>query len=160
MKNGSSVKWASAAVVAAIALTAGIHFATTAVPAAEPKTKAIMYKPLQCGCCDDYARYLERNGFDVEITSLRSLAKVKRDNGVPAGLEGCHTLVVDGYTVDGLVPIGTLRKLLSERPDINGISLPGMPWGAPGMDQRPKEGPLTIYELPHGEGTPKVYAQE
>ena len=76
--------------------------------AAEPKKKAVMYKPLQCGCCDDYAAYLERHGFEVEIKSLRSLAEIKRESGVPKGFEGCHTLLVEGYTVDGLVPIRSL----------------------------------------------------
>jgi hypothetical protein len=127
--------------------------------AAEPR-KAVMYKPLQCGCCDDYAKYLERYGFEVEIKSLRSLTATKRMAGVPEGFEGCHTLLVAGYTVDGLVPIGTLEKLLTEKPAIKGITLPGMPWGAPGMQQRPKSSPLVIYALEEGAKTPRVYAQE
>ena len=65
---------------AVISVAAVVYFGTAAVSNAdEPtKTKAVMYKPLQCGCCDDYAKYLERHGFEVEIKSLRSLAGVKR----------------------------------------------------------------------------------
>lgn len=159
------MNWKMTLAAAALLTTAAAFVYFVALPtsvsnAAEPKMKAVMYKPLQCGCCDAYAEYLERHGFEVEVESLRSLTKIKRMSGVPEGLEGCHTLLVDGYTVDGLVPVQTLRKLLTERPAIKGISLPGMPWGAPGMEQRPKEGPLTIYELSEGSAAPKVYAQE
>lgn len=158
------LKWrlASAAFAVALSATAVIYFATTASVSnsAQPTTKAVMYKPLQCGCCDDYAKYLERQGFAVEVKSLRSLARIKREAGVPKGFEGCHTLLVNGYTVDGLVPVETVRKLLTERPDINGITLPGMPWGAPGMEQRPKSGPLLIYEISDRPSPPQLYAQE
>ena len=162
-------KLISTTFVIALSATVVVYFATTtgsvsnaAEPkkVAEPKKKAVMYKPLKCGCCDDYAQYLERHGFEVEVKSLRSLAGIKAESGVPKGFEGCHTLLVEGYTVDGLVPIGTLEKLLTERPDIKGITLPGMPWGAPGMEQRPKTGPLTIFEIPKTSSEPKVYAQE
>lgn len=154
---------ASAAFAVALSATAAVYFATTTASAstpAQPKTKAVMYKPLQCGCCDDYAKYLERHGFAVEVESLRSLARIKREAGVPKGFEGCHTLLVNGYTVDGLVPVATVRKLLTEQPDIKGITLPGMPWGAPGMGQRPKSGPLLIYEISDGPSPPQLYARE
>lgn len=120
---------------------------------------ATMYKPMQCGCCDVYAKHLEDNGFKVEIKSMpySQLKTIKKMAGVPAQLEGCHTLKVDGYTVDGLVPMKTLTKLLTEKPKIAGISLPGMPMGTPGMPGQ-KAGPLTIYTL--GTSTPEVYAVE
>tara|TARA_R110002167_G_scaffold366367_3_gene595486 strand:+ start:9728 stop:10192 length:465 start_codon:yes stop_codon:yes gene_type:complete len=127
--------------------------------AAELK-KATMYKPLRCGCCDDYAKYLEKNGFEVEVKSLRSLSQTKRMAGVPQGLEGCHTLMVDGYVIDGLVPVNTVNKLLTERPDIKGITLPGMPWGAPGMDSRPKDAPLVTYAFKEGSSKTEVYAKD
>ena len=132
----------------------------SSISSADERKKATMYKPLQCGCCDDYAKYLEGHGFDVEIKSLKSLDMTKRLAGVPANYEGCHTLLVDGYTVDGLVPIATLTKLLTEKPDIKGITLPGMPWGAPGMDQRPKSELLVIYGFDDKSSAPWVYATE
>lgn len=122
--------------------------------------KATMYKPLHCGCCDDYAKYLELNGFDVEVKSLSSLVQIKRMSGVPVGYEGCHTLQVDGYVIDGLVPINTINKLLTERPQIKGITLPGMPWGAPGMDSRSKSGPLISYAFNEGSNKTRVYAKD
>src|SRR3546814_13671824 len=110
-----------------------------------------MYKPLQCGCCDEYAKYLEENGFKVNVESVpdRQFEIVKRMAEVPERFYGCHTLAVDGYTVEGLVPIETITKLLTEKPKLRGISLPGMPVGAPGMPGR-KNAPLIVYEIPQG----------
>lgn len=127
---------------------------------AEDRIKAVMYKPLQCGCCDEYADYLKKHGFDIEIKSLSSLDETKRLAGVPKKYEGCHTLLVDRYAVDGLVPINTLNKLLTEKPDIKGITLPGMPWGAPGMSGKPKQSPLVIYAFDDGAKAPRIYSEE
>jgi hypothetical protein len=76
---------------------------------------------------------------------------------VPEALEGCHTSLIDGYVVEGHVPAKSLNKLLTERPAIKGISLPGMPLGSPGMSGRKQE-PFTMYEV--GEGQSKVFATE
>ncbi|KOX50538.1 metal-binding protein, partial [Streptomyces purpurogeneiscleroticus] len=72
-------------------------------------------------------------------------------------LQGCHTLLIDGYVVEGHVPVAAVRRLLAERPAIRGISLPGMPAGSPGMDGEKTE-PFTVYEI--GDGAPKVFARE
>jgi hypothetical protein len=143
-------------------LAAALGAILAILPAAAEEAKtAIMYKPLQCGCCDEYATYLEQHGFKLKIESLpdRRLEAIKRQAAVPRNFEGCHTLMVDGYVVEGLVPIGPLNKLLREKPSVKGISLPGMPVGAPGMPGR-KTGPLIIYELPHGSAEPKEFARE
>ncbi len=68
--------------------------------------------------------------------------------------------MVDGYVIDGLVPVNTVNKLLTERPDIKGITLPGMPWGAPGMDSRPKDAPLVTYAFKEGSSKTEVYAKD
>jgi len=144
-----------------LATALGLTVASLSAVAEEPVRTATMYKPLQCNCCNIYARYLESHGFKLKVESLseRRLDAIKRQAAVPRDFEGCHTLMVDGYIVEGLVPIGPLNKLLTERPDIKGISLPGMPVGAPGMPGR-KAGPLIIYELPRGSNPLKEYARE
>jgi hypothetical protein len=83
--------------------------------AADDAKAATMYKPLQCGCCDEYAKYLEQHGFKVTVQSLPELRldAIKRQAAVPRDFEGCHTLMVDGYVVEGLVPIGPLNRLLN-----------------------------------------------
>ena len=64
---------------------------------------------------------------------------------------------VEDYVVSGHVPITTLKRLLAERPEIKGITLPGMPQGSPGMSGA-KSGPFITYEV--GPGRPKVYSRE
>ena len=53
-------------------------------------------------------------------------------------MEACHTAVLDGYLIEGHVPIEAIRKLLSERPDIAGLAVPGMPAGSLGMGDDPQ----------------------
>jgi hypothetical protein len=125
---------------------------------AEP-IHAVLYKNPQCSCCEAYADYLRANGFDIEIRSTHDLAQISLKAGVPANLEGCHSMFVDGYVVDGLVPVDVVRKLLSERPPIAGVTLPGMPMGAPGMPGRKTE-TFTIYAVSKDGKAPTVYATE
>jgi hypothetical protein len=142
-----------------VAVALGVTVASSA-SAAEAKT-ATMYKPLQCGCCDEYAAYLQNYGFAVKVESVpnEALESLKKMAGVPEGFEGCHTLMIDGYVVEGLVPVTTLNKLLTERPAIRGITLPGMPVGSPGMPG-PRSLPLIIYELTNTPANPREYARE
>ncbi|RUV27141.1 MULTISPECIES: DUF411 domain-containing protein [unclassified Mesorhizobium] len=118
---------------------------------------AVMYKNPQCSCCEAYADYLERNGFKVDIKPVNNLSQISSDAGVPADLEGCHTMMVDGYVVDGLVPVEIVKKLLTERPAIAGITLAGMPAGAPGMGGEKSE-TWTIYAFTKDGKAPTVYA--
>jgi len=124
---------------------------------AEQAYSATLYKNPQCGCCETYADYLRENGFEVTVKPTHDLPLMKRQYGVPGELEGCHTTLVDIYVVEGHVPVNTVIRLLTERPDIKGISLPGMPMGSPGMTGE-KTAPFTIYEI--GDGPAKVYAVE
>ena len=124
---------------------------------AEQPYSATLYKNPQCGCCETYADYLRENGFEVTVEPTHDLPLMKQQYGVPGELEGCHTTLVDGYVVEGHVPVNTLLRLLTERPDIKGISLPGMPAGSPGMFGE-KAGPFTMYEI--GDGPTTVYGVE
>ena len=121
---------------------------------------ATLYKNPQCGCCEQYANYLRRNGFAVKVVPTHNLSLIRRQAGVnvPEKLEACHAMLVDRYVVEGHVPVKTLDKLLTERPNIPGISLPGMPEGSPGMTGRKIE-PFKIYEI-GSDGDPHVYAVE
>lgn len=125
---------------------------------AAERPKATLYKNPQCSCCDEYARYLRRNGFEVRVVSTHDLSLIKKQHGITENLEGCHTTLIDRYVVEGHVPVRTIDRLLTERPDIRGISLPGMPEGSPGMTGRKSE-PFTIYEIGNA-AEPRVYAVE
>ncbi len=78
--------------------------------------------------------HLRSNGFPVKIEDRDDLVPIKRQHGVPADLQACHTALVDGYVVEGHVPADLIDRLLRERPRIAGIAVPGMPPGSPGME--------------------------
>jgi hypothetical protein len=134
----------------------GVALSSGAVHAEQPYA-ATLYKNPQCSCCEGYADYLRENGFEVTVKPTHDLPLMHRQYGVPEALVGCHTTLVDGYVIEGHVPIGPVLRMLTERPAIKGISLPGMPAGSPGMFGE-KTAPFTIYEI--GDGPAKVYAVE
>ncbi|MGD9724790.1 MAG: DUF411 domain-containing protein [Alphaproteobacteria bacterium] len=129
------------------------------LPAMAEPIHATLYKNPQCSCCEGYAAYLRDNGFKVDVKPTNDLAEISRKAGVPEKLEGCHTAFIDGYVVDGHVPVKVVRRLLSERPAIAGITLPGMPMGSPGMNGN-KTGPFTVYAVTKDGKAPTVYATE
>jgi hypothetical protein len=65
---------------------------------------------------------------------LDSLEDIKIKYQVPEALQSCHTAIVDGYVIEGHVPVKEIDRLLSERPDVIGIAVAGMPFGSPGME--------------------------
>ena len=127
------------------------------VAASAASIKAELYKNPQCGCCEEYAKYLRDHGFDVIVTPTNDLTQISQEAGVPEDLEGCHTMFVQDYVVSGHVPVDVVRKLLAERPPIAGITLPGMPSGSPGM-VGPKTELFKIYAITKGGSAPTIYA--
>lgn len=107
--------------------------------------------------CDAYAKVLQGSGIPVTVRPTSTLTALKREHGAPEALQGCHTLLIEGYVVEGHVPVTQVKRLLAERPAIKGISLSSMPTGSPGMDGKKTE-PFTVYEI--GDGAPKVFAHE
>lgn len=118
-------------------------------------TEATLYKNPQCGCCEEYADYLRDNGFDVTVKPTHGLVTMSQKAGIPEDFQGCHLTHVDDYVVSGHVPVEIVKRMLSERPNIKGVTLPGMPMGSPGMGGEKSE-PFTTYEI--GEGPPKIYS--
>lgn len=118
-------------------------------PAPRPAAAMTMYMSPVCPCCEEYAAYLERNGFAVRIVRTQDLDAIRGRLGVPAGVRSCHTITVGGYFVEGHVPVEAIHRLLGEGPQLAGIALPGMPAGSPGMPGL-KEAPFTIYAVAGG----------
>ena len=117
-----------------------------------------LYKNPQCGCCESYADYLRENGFTVEVKPTHDLAQISRDAGIADDFQGCHTAFLGDYVFSGHVPINVVNRLLEERPEIAGVTLPGMPMGSPGMGGA-KQAPFEIYAIEEGVN-PTVYAVE
>lgn len=127
-------------------------------PSARAAEEAVVYKDPNCGCCGDYAKVLESEGFKVQVKETTALDSLRRMAGVPDRLASCHTITIGKYVVEGHVPVAAVKKLLAEKPPIRGIALPGMPQGSPGMTGV-KEGPFVVYEI-GSTGEPKVFMTE
>lgn len=99
-----------------------------------PVQEITIFKSSGCGCCSAYAQYMNREGFQVQVTDTEAMTDVKNKLKVPAQLQSCHTVQVGDYFVEGHVPMEAIAKLLSEQPDgVIGIAVQGMPSGSPGM---------------------------
>ena len=77
---------------------------------------------------------MEENDYLVQVEDVQDLATVKERYQVPFELQSCHTAIVDGYVIEGHVPVSDVERLLSEKPDVLGLAVPGMPMGSPGME--------------------------
>lgn len=95
---------------------------------------AIVYKDPGCGCCNKWIDHLTKAGFVVEAYDRADMDKIKAELGVPRNLGSCHTAVIDGYLVEGHVPVSDIERLLAEKPEALGLAVPGMPIGSPGME--------------------------
>jgi len=104
-----------------------------------------------------HADHLRANGYKVTVIQSKNMSLIKKKYGVPQEFEGCHTIVIGGYVVEGHVPASIITRLLKERPAIRGIALPGMPEGSPGMGGV-KTAPFVVYEL--SEERAKPFATE
>lgn len=116
-----------------------------------------VYKTATCGCCQGWAKHMRDNGFDVITRDVEStkLSRVKSHYRVPANLHSCHTAIVDGYVIEGHVPAGIVKRLITERPAAIGVSAPGMPAASPGMDI-PSGGPYDVVIFETG-GDSRLY---
>jgi len=97
-------------------------------------TAITVYKSPTCGCCSAWVEHLEANDFTVQVVDMDNVNSVKEYYNISAELSACHTAIVDGYAIEGHVPAEDIRRLLEERPEAIGISVPGMPTGSPGME--------------------------
>ncbi|CAN7526191.1 DUF411 domain-containing protein [Variovorax paradoxus] len=117
-----------AAPLLALASTAAWPLAASA---AAPMVE--IWKDPNCGCCQDWVRHLEANGFATRVHDAGNSAARTR-LGIPAALGSCHTGLVGGYALEGHVPAREVHRLLREKPKAIGLAVPGMPVGSPGMD--------------------------
>ncbi len=107
---------------------------TSSVFAMEGKTMTV-YKSPFCDCCSKWVDIMKSKGFEVKTIETNEVNTIKQKAGLQAGQTSCHTAFVDGYIVEGHVNYSAIKKMLQEKPDVLGISVPGMPIGSPGMEQ-------------------------
>jgi hypothetical protein len=107
---------------------------TSSVFAMEGKTMTV-YKSPSCGCCIKWVDIMKSKGFEVKTIETNEVNTIKQKAGLQAGQTSCHTAFVDGYVIEGHVDYSAIKKMLVEKPNILGITVPGMPIGSPGMEQ-------------------------
>ena len=117
--------------------------------AAEGHTVTV-HRTATCACCGEYEDYLEDVGFTVEPQLHDELTSVKDGFGIPEGEGSCHTNEVAGYAAEGHVPAEALLELIEQAPEVDGISLAGMPAGSPGMPGEQEE-PFVVQSFVDGE---------
>lgn len=131
--------------------------ASAASTTAQDLPPVVVYKSATCGCCNGWVEHLRAAGFTVDARNVNDLMSVKLDAGVPDPMVTCHTALIDGYVVEGHVPVEQIERMLAERPDIAGIGVPGMPVGSPGMEG-PNAQPYQVVAFDQS-GDMSVYAE-
>lgn len=118
----------TALAAAGAVVVAGPVLADTALPTVR------VTKDPNCGCCEGWVDHMRRAGFNVEVVSTPQINRVKARLGVPDDLASCHTAEVAGYVIEGHVPADAVKRLLAAKPAGQGLAVPGMPVGSPGME--------------------------
>ncbi len=130
----SACNAASPAPAEQTAASAALAPTQAAAPASKRLPLVKVHKDPNCGCCTGWAQHMQAAGFPVEIHDTGDMLTVKQRLGIGEGMYSCHTSEIDGYVVEGHVPVADIHKLLAERPKARGLVLPGMPVGSPGME--------------------------
>lgn len=108
---------------------------------------ATVYRSPECNCCGKWIDHLKTQGFEVEDFLTSDIDAVKQKYKVPDDLTSCHTAIVNGYVVEGHVPAQDIKRLLQEKPNVAGLSVPHMPVGTPGMEIGNQKDPYTVFSF-------------
>jgi hypothetical protein len=125
--------------------------------AAEP---AVVYKSPTCDCCSKWVEHMQGAGFSLTPKSMSrgDLNRLKSNLGLKPEHAACHTAVIEGYIVEGHVPAADVNRLLSEKPDALGLTVPGMPIGSPGMEAGDQKESYDVL-LVKKDGSTEVFAK-
>lgn len=96
----------------------------------------VVHRDPGCGCCEKWAQALRAKlGRTVVMRDDASRGALQRRAGMPGTLASCHSAMVDGYLIEGHVPVADIKRLLATRPvGVRGIAVAGMPIGSEGME--------------------------
>ena len=108
--------------------------------------KVFSYRSATCGCCKKWINHLRDNGLQIVDNIVEDVSAIKNQYQIPNNLRSCHSAQIANYTIEGHVPIESINKLFREKPNINGIAVPGMPLGSPGMEMHSHDSHSHDYE--------------
>ena len=107
----------------------------TPAPAAKAAGEKItVYRSRTCGCCGKWVQHLKDHGFQVTEHIVEDMAAAPGRTRVPEKLRSCHIATIGRYVVEGHVPADVVKDMMKKRPEIEGVAVPGMPAGSPGME--------------------------
>ncbi|MGB0560455.1 MAG: DUF411 domain-containing protein [Spirulinaceae cyanobacterium] len=123
-----------------------------------PDVELTVFRSPTCGCCGAWIEHMEAAGFRIKDEVTEEMEAIKTKYGIANELESCHTTLADGYIVEGHIPATDVARLLTERPDVAGIAVPGMPIGSPGMESGDYVEPYQVFSFTE-EGTTEIFAE-
>ncbi len=116
-----------------------------------------VYKSPTCGCCKEWIKHVEANGFACKVIDMNDVTSMKRTARVPRNMESCHTALVGPYVIEGHVPADLIKRLLASKLAVRGLAVPGMPVGAPGMETGAPPQPYQVMAF-MADGSSRVFA--
>ncbi|MEH2054241.1 DUF411 domain-containing protein [Nostoc sp.] len=114
------------------------------IPLKPTALNATVYHSPDCNCCGGWIDHLKAQGFKITDFSTSDIETVKQKYKVPDNLSSCHTAIVNGYVIEGHVPADDIKRLLQEKPNVIGLSVPQMPVGTPGMEMGNRKDPFSV----------------
>ena len=131
---------------------------TTVAEEAVADREMTVYRSSTCGCCGKWIAHVKQNHFAIKDIVSDDMQAIKQKFGVPSELSSCHTAIVDGYVIEGHVPAADIEKLLKTKPDVVGISAPGMPMGSPGMEMGGRQDDYTVVSFDK-DGKARIFSE-
>lgn len=117
-----------------------------------------VYRTPTCGCCKGWVEHLKQNGFQVTdlVKPESEIQTIRQKYNLPSNLASCHTSEVAGYLVEGHIPVADVKRLIAQKPNIAGISVPGMPIGTPGMEMGDRKESFNVFAFKK-DGQTKIF---
>ena len=98
-----------------------------ACSAASQAANYTMFRNPNCGCCLAWAEHIKQGKKDAVTTvDHPDMMTLKSQHGVPDDLRSCHTMIAEGYVIEGHVPAADVKRLLAEKPNALGTLVGAM----------------------------------
>ena len=107
-------------------------------------TEMTVYRSPSCGCCGVWVEHAKKHGFQIKDVKTEEMEALKQKYNIPTALASCHTTIIDAYVMEGHIPADDIKRFLTEKPQMAGLALPGMPIGTPGMEARDLKQPFQV----------------
>jgi hypothetical protein len=110
-------------------------------------TNMTVYRSPSCGCCGGWIEHAKKQGFEITDVKTDDMEAIKKQHHIPSDLASCHTAIIDGYVMEGHIPADDIKRFLKQKPNLAGLTVPGMPLGTPGMESGDIKQPFDIIAL-------------